>query len=247
MKTIAIIPARYGSTRFPGKPLAPIAGIPMILRVWDQASKCKFIQDLIVATDDERIAEVVVRHQGKVVMTSPHHPTGTDRLIEVKQQVPNFDIYLNIQGDEPLLNPEVPDALIKKLTGNTLAEIATPVCAISDPEKLVSPHVVKVVKDQQGYALYFSRHPIPYLREISDPRLWVQHHQYLQHVGVYAFKAQALDQIASLPMGILEKAESLEQLRWIEAGIRILTCFSEAPGPAIDTPEDLQNIESLYF
>lgn len=247
MKTIAIIPARYGSTRFPGKPLAKIAGIPMILHVWNQASKCKLVNDLIVATDDERIAEVVRQHQGKVILTSPNHPTGTDRLLEVKQHYPDFDIYLNIQGDEPLLNPTVPDALIQQLSAFESAEIATPICAISQAEKLLSPHVVKVVKDSSGFALYFSRQPIPYIREAANPTQWLQYHEFFQHIGVYAFKNKALDRIAILPPGKLETAESLEQLRWLEAGMRIQTIQTESPGPAVDTPEDLHNLEAQFF
>lgn len=247
MKAIGIIPARFASSRFPGKPLAEIGGIPMILRVLNQAQQCTLLDDLLVATDDERIANLVINRGGKAIMTSSTHPTGTDRLMEVASKLPDFDIYLNIQGDEPFLNPQVPDELIRALQQNPNAEIATPVCLMTQTEKLLSPHVVKVVRNQQGQALYFSRQAIPFLREIPDANQWISHHSYYQHIGVYAFRKSALNRIAQLTPSLLEQAESLEQLRWLERGMQIITCLTDEPGPAVDTPEDLQNIEKKYF
>lgn len=247
MKTIGIIPARFGSTRFPGKPLALIGGIPMILRVWNQAIQCTELNELVVATDDERIAAVVIAAGGKAILTDTNHPTGTDRLLEVKSQMPDFDIYLNIQGDEPFLNPQVPDQLVNALQTNPEVEIATPVCKIIESEKLFSSNVVKVVLNHQAHALYFSRQAIPFLRDISNKDQWISNHPYYQHIGVYAFRKSALEKIAQLKPGILEQAESLEQLRWLEGGLSIITCITSEPGPAVDTPEDLLKIEKEYF
>jgi len=247
MKAIGIIPARYASSRFPGKPLAEIGGIPMIIRVLNQAQQCTLLDDLYVATDDERIANLVLERGGKAILTSSAHPTGTDRLLEVATKLPDFDIYLNIQGDEPFLNPQVPDELIRALQQDPQAEIATPVCLMTQTEKLFSPHVVKVVRNQQAHALYFSRQPIPFLREVVDQNEWISRHPYYQHIGVYAFRKSALEKIAEMKPSILEQAESLEQLRWLEGGLNIITCTTTEPGPAVDTPEDLQRIEKEYF
>lgn len=215
----------------------------MILRVWNQAIQCAELNELVVATDDDRIAEVVFAAGGKAILTDVHHPTGTDRLLEVKSQMPDFDIYLNIQGDEPFLHPKVPDELVNALKNNREAEIATPVCKITESEKLFSPHVVKVVRDTKDQALYFSRQPIPYLREVADKEAWLSHHSFHQHLGVYAFRKSALEKIAVLKPGALELAESLEQLRWMENGLKIITLLTDQPGPAVDTPEDLERIE----
>lgn len=246
MKTLAIIPARYGSTRFPGKPLAEIQGIPMIVRVLNQARLCQHTDEIVVATDDQRIVDVVRNAEGKVVMTSSAHPTGTDRLIEVMDLFPHYDLYLNIQGDEPFLNPDVPDKIITALKHNPDADICTPVCTIPGTEKLFSPNVVKVVRDLKNFALYFSRQAIPYMRDIPEQKNWTEHHTFLQHIGVYGFRKNALSQIRTLKTGKLESAESLEQLRWMEAGLKILTIDSLHPGIAIDTPEDLEAVNRTF-
>jgi len=239
MKVLGVIPARYASSRFPGKPLAMIGGIPMVLRVWQQAGKCKELDHLIVATDDSRILDIVQNAGGTAMMTKAEHPSGTDRLCEVALAHPDYDVYINIQGDEPFLEPEVLSQLISAMRNQEQAEIATLVCPLRDTARLFSPNVVKVVKDEADFALYFSRLPIPFVRDEPDHHLWVQRFHFLQHIGIYAFRKEALQRISVQKAGKLEVAESLEQLRWIEVGMRILTLHTEAPGLAVDTPEDL--------
>lgn len=241
-RILGVIPARYGSTRFPGKPLVKIQGIPMIVRVWQQANQCPLLTDLVVATDDDRIAAIVTENGGKSILTRSDHPSGTDRLIEVAGKMPDYDFYLNIQGDEPFLDPDTLTSLISALNNPQSADIATPICRITEGDKLFSPNTVKVVLDSRRLALYFSRQPIPYLRNYPDPHLWLEHFSYWQHIGVYGFRKKALEAIAHLPPGNLEQAESLEQLRWLEAGLTIMTCEVSTPGIAIDTPEDLEKI-----
>jgi 3-deoxy-manno-octulosonate cytidylyltransferase (CMP-KDO synthetase) len=238
IRILGVIPARFASTRFPGKPLALIQGIPMIVRVLQQANQCQQLTEVMVATDDERILSTVKDAGGKAILTRADHPSGTDRVIEVMEQFPDYDLYINIQGDEPFLNPEDIDKLIAPFILDNLFDIGTLVCRIYSAEKLTSPSVVKVVKNNENAALYFSRHPIPYLRSENDPNKWLTHFNYLQHIGVYLFKKQVLQKIKSIPVSALEKAESLEQLRWLEAGFKILTVEVEKVGLAIDTEED---------
>lgn len=242
LKALAIIPARYASTRFPGKPLIDIGGQPMIERVYRQVKKAKEISEVIVATDDTRIADVVKHFGGLVEMTSSDHPSGTDRCAEVAKRFERaFDIVINIQGDEPFINPAAIDEVCAAFTGSEV-NIASLCKKIEDEESLWNPNVVKVVTDKNGFALYFSRHPIPFLRN-SQNKAWQNQHTYFKHLGIYAFRLSALLAITQLPQGELEKAESLEQLRWIENGFHIRMMETRHETLAIDSPADLAHVE----
>lgn len=238
MKILGIIPARYASTRFPGKPLVDIGGKSMIQRVYAQCKKAILLTDVVVATEDERIMTHVQNFGGKVEMTSDQHLTGTDRVAEVAQKYPDFDAYINIQGDEPFIAPEAIDILCQKMTENK-PQIATLIKKITDISLLQNPNAVKVVADKNNYALYFSRQPIPFLRNQPNLESWIEVHDFYQHIGIYGFSKETLAEIGILSPGILEMAESLEQLRWMENGYHILTAITDYQSIAIDTPEDL--------
>ncbi len=229
---IAIIPARYASSRLPGKPLADIGGVPMVVRVWRQARKAACVDRVLVATDDERIARAVRDAGGDAIMTRPTHPSGTDRIAEVAERTP-AEIYINVQGDLPFLDPADLDALVDPMKadeGLAMATLATP---IASDEEWRNPNVVKVVCDDKGDALYFSRSPIPYARDGDQPR------SARRHIGVYGYRRGFLLRFATLGVGILEEIEKLEQLRALERGYRIRVVASVAPSLEIDTPEDL--------
>ena len=220
MKVIAIIPARYASTRFPGKPLVDIAGKSMIRRVIDQSKSIEGFADVIVATDDERIVSHVSDYGARVIMTSPNHQSGTDRCLEalVKSGI-EADAVINIQGDEPFVAQEQLELLLATLQKPSV-EIATLAIRITDNQVLHDPNKVKVVFDHVGKALYFSRHPIPYQKAVS-PEEWLNHHYYFKHLGLYAYKTNTLKGICELKPSSLELAESLEQLRWLQNGYSI--------------------------
>lgn len=212
-KIIGIIPARYASTRFPGKPLVKLGSLSMIERVYRQAEKCKSLHHVLVATDDERIAQEVARFGGSYCMTDPNHVSGTDRCREAMEQTTEtFDYVVNIQGDEPFIAPEQIEELCQLLDGNT--ELATQARQIQQSEDLLNPNVVKLVKGNLGHALYFSRQAIPYYRGLA-PEEWLSKQAYYQHIGLYAYRTDVLKRIAVLPPSTLEIAESLEQLRWL--------------------------------
>lgn len=235
---LGIIPARYASTRFPAKALASIGGKSMIQRVVEQARQAASLSRVVVATDDERIRAHVASFGGDVVMTSVHHQSGTDRCREALQQLGTpADYVVNIQGDEPFIQPRQIDLLASVLDGMT--ELATLVKVISDPETLFNPNSPKVVLSATGEALYFSRHPIPYLRG-KPADAWLDAHTYYKHIGLYAYRTDILAQLTQLPPSALEQAESLEQLRWLENGYRIRTVVTEVDSHGIDTPEDLE-------
>lgn len=240
MKILCIIPARYASTRFPGKPLALIAGKSMIQRVYEQAQKSTLLTYLAVATDDERIFDHVVSFGGNVVMTSAHHSTGTERCLEAFRKLSaqyNFDVIINIQGDEPLIDP----SQIDKLAGcfiNHETMIATLAKAFTENEDKNNPNIVKLVTDKAGMALYFSRFPIPYVREKKPSDLICY-----KHIGLYAYKTNVLKEICKLEPSLLEKAESLEQLRWLENGYRIRVAFTDTESLAVDIPDDISKVE----
>lgn len=237
MKIAGIIPARYASTRFPGKPLAEIDGKSMIRRVYEQALKAEVLKKVVVATDDQRIYDHVLSWKGNVVMTKNTHPSGTDRCREAMEAAaPDFDYVINIQGDEPFIEPEQIKLLTDLLDGET--ELATLIKAIEDPADIVNPNVVKVVKGRDK-ALYFSRSPIPYFRSTSIEE-WINNHIYFRHIGIYAYRADVLKKITELPIGDLENAESLEQLRWLENGYSIKVAETDYHSVGIDTPEDLE-------
>lgn len=241
MKILGIIPARFGSTRFPGKPLADIFGKPMILRVVEQAEKASSLSDVVVATDDERIASVVRAAGKNVMMTSSNHPSGTDRCLEaLTAWGREVDAVINIQGDEPYVKPEQIDQLAE-LIGREESDIATLCVKIEDASWLSDPNKVKLVADDQGSAMYFSRHAIPFVKDLPMEQ-WLSAHAYFKHLGLYAYKSVILKNICALPVSSMEKAESLEQLRWLQHGLRIKVGVTHWETPAIDTPADLEKL-----
>jgi 3-deoxy-manno-octulosonate cytidylyltransferase (CMP-KDO synthetase) len=237
LDVVAVIPARFASTRFPGKPLADIDGRPMIEHVYRRVQASPIVTRVIVATDDLRIATRVKAFGGQVKLTSIDHQSGTDRLAEVAVGLA-CDIVVNVQGDEPLLDPRAIDELIAPFADPTVV-MTTLYRRIKDPAEFLNPNVVKVVLDRAGFALYFSRAPIPYLR---DERGWPPQ---FAHVGVYAYRRQALLVLAALEQTPLERAESLEQLRALEHGIRIRAVETSYDSIGVDTPEDLETVRRL--
>ena len=237
MKIVGIIPARYGSSRFPGKPLAMIKGKTMIQRVCEQAWKSK-LDDVVVATDDIHIADEVLKFGGKYVMTDPRHQSGTDRCCEALEILEEqYDAVINIQGDEPFIDPQHINLLVDMISRDD-TQLASLVKRIDDEEDLFGSNKVKVVMDKTGNALYFSRNPIPYMRNVAHEK-WLQKGCFFQHLGIYAYKAATLRQIATMQPTALELAESLEQLRWLENGLAIRMAVVEADSLAIDSPADL--------
>lgn len=241
MKVVGIIPARYASTRFPGKPLALIKGKPMIQRVYEQALKSK-LDAVVIATDDVRIADAVMDFGGQYVMTSPNHRSGTDRCCEALDLLKTkYDAVVNIQGDEPFIDPRQIDLLVDLIVRDDtpLASLAK---RIDDEDELFSPNAVKVVVNQEGNAMYFSRNPIPFMRNV-DRDEWLAKGRFYKHIGIYAYKADVLHQVARMEPSALEQAESLEQLRWLENGLAIRMALSDAENISIDTPDDLHRAE----
>ncbi len=238
MKVVCVIPARYHSTRLPGKPLAVIAGKPMVQRVYERASLARRPDQVLVATDHELVYKAVTAFGGQAVMTSPDHPTGTDRLAEVATRL-DADVIINVQGDEPLIAPEIIDELAAAFhedDGLVMATLATPLTA----EEQQAPSAVKVVTDLAGYALYFSRSLIPY------PRNQAEGLTHYKHIGIYAYRRDFLLRYAALPPTPLEKAESLEQLRALEHGYRIKVLKTAFQSIGVDTPEDLERINAIF-
>lgn len=238
MRTLCVIPARYASTRLPGKPLADICGKPMICRVWERARRAEKPERVIVATDDQRIYDAVRKDGGEAMLTRADHPTGTDRLAEVAQAHAAVDLIVNVQGDEPLIEPSVIDELIALFEADENLQMATVMTRMEDEEEQKNPNNVKVVVDKLGYALYFSRSLLPYPRAAAAP--------VYKHIGIYAYRRDFLLHYARLAPTPLEKAESLEQLRALENGygIRVLETASRFIG--VDTPEDLALVNRLY-
>ena len=243
MEILGIIPARYASTRFPGKPLVDIAGKTMIQRVYEQAKKCAQLSEVIVATDDDRIFEHVRDFGGKAVMTSSTHQSGTDRCAEVAEKHPEYDVIINIQGDEPYIDPEQISKLIGCFNDND-TQLATLIKKVSNEQELHNTNSPKVIINKNSEAIYFSRSPLPHIRG-QEPQNWMQHFTYFKHIGIYGYRADILKQITKLPVSSLEKAESLEQLRWVENGYKIKVAETEIETVAIDTPEDLKKLSEL--
>jgi 3-deoxy-manno-octulosonate cytidylyltransferase (CMP-KDO synthetase) len=241
---LAVIPARWASSRFPGKPLADIGGKTMIRRVYEQVCLSKKVNHAVVATDDERIFEHVRTFGGEVRMTRADHPSGTDRCAEVAKQFPKAQIILNVQGDEPFIQPEQIDLLADTLLASTRFSIATLAKKIEQPEPLFNPNVVKVVFSEKNGALYFSRQPIPFVRG-ATPDTWLSQQIFYKHIGLYVFRRAALLKIAHLSPTPLERAESLEQLRWLEHGLRIAVGITELETVGVDVPEDLERVLGL--
>ncbi|MEO1258358.1 MAG: 3-deoxy-manno-octulosonate cytidylyltransferase [Bacteroidota bacterium] len=240
--SLGIIPARFGSTRFPGKPLADIYGKPMIQRVYEQALKSD-LDEVVVATDDERIFQHILSTKGRVVMTSAFHKTGTDRCAEVAAlpEFVEFEMVVNIQGDEPFIQPEQINQVVGVLKENDRFQIATLVKKIKNSEQLFNPNSVKVVFGREGRALYFSRTPIPHLKDVPRGD-WLAVRDFYHHVGIYGFQKNTLLELTKLPPSNLEQAESLEQLRWMENGFEIGLQVTDYESFGIDVPEDVQNI-----
>jgi len=236
MRAIAVIPARYASTRFPGKPLIEIAGKTMIERVYRRAELARSLAEVWVATDDDRIRAEVERFGGRVVMTSSDHPSGTDRIAEAARRL-EADVVVNVQGDEPLMDPAEIDAVVEPFAGDPELQMSTASVIIRDPRDAASPDVVKVVTDVRGFALYFSRLPLPYYRAGEGP--------HRKHLGLYAYRKEFLLRYAALPPTPIEQAERLEQLRVLENGYRILVVPVEHDAVSVDVPEDLERVCAL--
>jgi 3-deoxy-manno-octulosonate cytidylyltransferase (CMP-KDO synthetase) len=241
----AIIPARYSSTRFPGKPLADLEGRTMIYRVYHQVKQSGSINQVMVATDDDRILKEVQSWGGTGIMTSSDHPSGTDRCLEALKKSSYYeetDFVLNVQGDEPLIDPHQLDELVSAL--HEKIEIATQVNVLTDHDALFNENTAKVVLDTDDHALYFSRLPIPFLRNV-DRSLWLRHHTYYQHIGIYAYRKDILESICRLSPSQLEIAEGLEQLRWIENGYRIKAIKTSHHPISVDVPEDAEAVRRI--
>lgn len=239
MKSICVIPARYSSTRLPGKPLKDICGVPMICRVWQRASQSKSVDSVIVATDDERICAAVEKFSGRAMMTRADHKTGTDRLAEVAEKFPDVEVIVNVQGDEPLIEPGLIDELIAEFRDETL-QMATVATELTEADEIANPNNVKVVVDRYNDALYFSRSPIPYPRNAGKSKIF-------KHIGIYAYRRNFLLDYAKMEPTPLEQSESLEQLRALENGFKIRVIKSSCQFIGVDTAEDLQLVNEIYL
>lgn len=245
MQIVGIIPARYASTRFPAKALADIGGISMIRRVYEQASQSSRLAQVVVATDDPRIFDHVEAFGGQVVMTSPNHQSGTDRCFEALQYLEGiYDYVINIQGDEPFIQPTQINRLASVLHGDT--QLATLVKVIEDEETLFNPNTPKVLLSRNRNVLYFSRQTIPFVRG-KDASQWLGSHTFYKHIGIYAYRTDILAQITQLPVSSLEKAEALEQLRWLENGFSIQAVITPDDSHGIDTPDDLERVARKFL
>ncbi len=238
-KVLVVIPARWGSTRFPGKPLHLIAGKPLVQHVWERCQECTKVDKVVIATDDLRIANTARRFNAVSVMTDPAHPSGTDRAAETAKSFPNHSVVINVQGDEPLISPTLIDELAETLVEEPALPMITAAAPILEAELLHDPNVVKTVLDWQGNALYFSRSAIPHLR---NPDSGIVPYR---HLGIYGFQRHFLFQFVAWPPSLLERAESLEQLRALENGARIRVALTQDISPGVDTLEQAQAVESL--
>lgn len=243
IKVLVVIPARYASTRLPGKPLEMIGDRAMIHRVYDQSTKCDAVDKVVVATDDQRIMDYCEQNNLECVMTKDDHPSGTDRVAEVAQKYSKFEVVINVQGDEPFINPQQISDLIEMFV-DPASQIVTQCAAIEDGDKLHDFNVVKVVRDQLDKVLYFSRQAIPAHRDLPY-REWIGKSKYYLHIGIYGFRRDTLLQLVELPQSDLEKSESLEQLRWMDYGFDILAKETGYESIGIDTMEDLMKARKL--
>ena len=239
MKILCVIPARFASTRLPGKPLKDVAGKPMICRVYDRAAQAKTLSGVVVATDDERILRAVEENGGRAMMTAKDHPTGTDRLAEVAAAYPDVDLIINVQGDEPLIEPSLIDELGRAFEEDDDLRMATVMTPITEESEQKNPNNVKVVTDKNGYALYFSRSLLPYPRNDAGTPVY-------KHIGIYAYRRNFLLSYAKMEPTPLERAESLEQLRALENGYKIKCIKTNARFVGVDTPEDLAKVNEIY-
>ncbi len=243
MSAWAVIPARFASSRLPGKPLVPLCGKPMIQHVWERVRQAKRIARVLVATEDERIAQAVAGFGGEAVMTRSDHRSGTERVAEVAAAPASAEagIFVNVQGDEPLIDPAAVDAAVRMLEDDTAARVGTLAVPIVNPKDIMDPNVVKVVLDFEGNALYFSRAPIPWVRG-DGARAQARH---LKHLGLYVFRREALLEFPTFPQGELEQLEQLEQLRWLENGWKIRVAETTYDSVSVDTPADVARVEKL--
>jgi 3-deoxy-manno-octulosonate cytidylyltransferase (CMP-KDO synthetase) len=241
---VAVIPARYASQRLPAKPLVDLLGKPMIQRVYEQVRQASLPSRVVVATDDERIADVVRSFGGEVMLTPASIKSGSDRVAAVAREIPG-DIYVNVQGDEPLIPPAMIDDAVRVLLADPGAQVGTLARRIDAADDLVNPAVVKVVVTPGGVALYFSRAAIPFLRDVADRSDWVRKHPFFKHVGMYVFRRDFLLTYASMPESVLERAERLEQLRILESGFTIKVGITQYDSLSIDTPDDVQRVIGL--
>ncbi|MBR4152913.1 MAG: 3-deoxy-manno-octulosonate cytidylyltransferase [Selenomonadaceae bacterium] len=239
MKSICVIPARYSSTRLPGKPLKNICGKPMICRVLERASLAKSVAEVIVATDDERILQAVEKNSGRAIMTRADHKTGTDRLAEVAEKFPDVEVIVNVQGDEPLIEPSLIDELIAEFVKDKNLQMATVATELTDADEMNNPNNVKVVIDKNNDALYFSRSLIPYPRNAGKSKVF-------KHIGIYAYRRNFLLDYAKMEPTPLEQSESLEQLRALENGFKIRVIKSSCRFVGVDTEEDLKLVNEIY-
>ena len=239
MKIICVIPARYSSTRLPGKPLKDICGKPMIVRVFERAKLAKKISEVIVATDDERIFDAVEKNGGKAIMTRADHKTGTDRLAEVAEKFSDADLIINVQGDEPLIEPDLIDELAEEFFTDENLQMATVATELTDAEEMKNPNNVKVIFDKNNNALYFSRSLIPFPRNAGNSKVY-------KHIGIYAYRRNFLLNYAKMESTPLEQTESLEQLRALENGFKIRVIISDCKFVGVDTEEDLRLVNEIY-
>ena len=243
MSVVAVIPARYAWSRLPGKALVPLAGKPMIQHVWERVRRAKKVSRVLVATDDERILETVRGFGGEAAMTRSEHRSGTERVAEVAASAAGAgaEIFVNVQGDEPLIEPAAVDAAVEALEEDTAIGVATLAVPIERPADIMDPNIVKVVLDFEGNALYFSRAPIPWVRGDGVP---VRSH-HMKHLGLYVFRKSALAEFATFPRGELEQLEQLEQLRWLENGYKIRVAETTYDSVSVDVAEDIARVEKL--
>ena len=239
MKSICVIPARYSSTRLPGKPLKDICGKPMICRVYERAKLAKSVAEVIVATDDNRIFDAVEKNSGQAIMTRADHKTGTDRLAEVAEKFPDVEVIVNVQGDEPLIEPTLIDELIDEFVKDKNLQMATVATELTDADEMKNPNNVKVVIDKNNDALYFSRSLIPYPRNVGKSKVF-------KHIGIYAYRRNFLLDYAKMTSTPLEQSESLEQLRALENGFKIRVIKSSCRFIGVDTAEDLELVNEIY-
>lgn len=238
---LAVIPARHASTRFPGKPLHPIAGKPLVQHVWDRCKACQQIDHIVIATDDERIVTACREFGADVRMTSPDHPSGTDRMAEIAAAFPEVEILINVQGDEPLISPKLIDELASAMKADSKLPMITAASLLTDVRLLDDPNIVKVTTTTTGRALYFSRSRIPFQRQ-NDPRT-----RWLWHKGIYGYRRDFLLQFVSWPPSMLEMTESLEQLRALENGAGIQVVLTDEDSPGVDTPEQAAAVEARIY
>lgn len=243
MNVLAVIPARFASSRFPGKPLVSIAGVSLIERVYRRVCQAKRVHHVLVATDNQQILDHVHAFGGNGVITSPHHPSGSDRIAEAAERYGIADVVVNVQGDEPLVEPELIDTMVAAITLGQFGCV-TPVAAITNPHDLLNPNVVKVVMRNDDVPLYFSRSPIPYCRG-KQPEEWLTESTWFRHIGLYAYRAETLRQFVSAPPAVIEQLEQLEQLRMMALGIPMLCVKTDYASIGVDIPEDVMAVEQV--